>query len=270
MTQFANNKKCAAFTLIELLVVIAIIAILAAMLLPALTKAKILAQKTYCMNNLKQVQLAWVMYSGDNDDRIVPVSNYVPSSVTDPKIQPSAAEAQLYPGNYTTASVGTNLLYGRLGLLYSYLKADAVFKCPADPKKTSFGDRTVRSYSVNGWMNPTASTLGSGYLHPTSTYQVFTKQAQIVHPTEIYIILEESPGTINDDWFVENPDTPTQWTDMPAAYHNRTSMIQFADGHAQNRKWTDKHVVNQDGNFTFYDPTSGDLAWMLSVTTIHR
>jgi prepilin-type processing-associated H-X9-DG protein len=188
----------------------------------------------------------------------------------DSKIQPGAAEAQLYPGNFTTAFVATNVLYGRLGLLYPFLKSDAIFKCPADPKKTSSGDRTTRSYSANGWMNPTASTAGSSYIHPTSTYQVFTKQTQISRPADLYVLLEENPGTINDDWFVENPDTPTQWTDMPAAYHNRTSMILFADGHAQNRKWTDKHVVNQDGNFTFYDSGSGDLAWMISITTIRR
>ena len=83
-------------------------------------------------------------------------------------------------------------------------------------------------------------------------------------------MLEESPGTINDDWFVEDPDTPTQWTDMPAAYHNNTCMILFADGHAQNCKWTDRKVLSQAGNFTISDPKSGDLAWVLSITTVHR
>ena len=269
MTLVATNKGRSAFTLIELLVVIAIIAILAAMLLPALAKAKVQAQKTSCMNNLKQIQLAWLMYSGENNDRLVPISNYVPNFPTDPKIQPGAAEAQLYPGS-VALTTSTNVLFGRLGLLYPYLKSDVVFKCPADPKKTSSGDRTIRSYSANGWMNPTASTLASGYLHPTATYVVFKKQSDISKPSDIYIMLEESPGTINDDWFVENPDTPTEWTDMPASYHNKTSMILFADGHAQNRKWTDKQVVNQAGNFTFYDSTSGDLAWVLRITTIHR
>jgi prepilin-type N-terminal cleavage/methylation domain-containing protein len=267
MTAFENPKRKNGFTLIELLVVIAI---LAAMLLPALAKAKIAAQKTYCMNNLKQIQLAWVMYSGDNTDKIVPVSNYAPAFVTDPLIQSGAAEAQVYSGN-VNATTSTNVLFGRLGLLYPYLKSDVVFKCPADTKKTMNNvDPTTRSYSVNGWMNPTASTAGGAYLHPQATYRVFKKQTDIAHTSNIYIMLEESPGTINDDWFVEDPDTPAQWTDMPASYHNKSSFLLFADGHAQNRKWTDKQVVSQAGNFVPADPNSDDLAWLLSATTVFR
>jgi len=270
MLPLTNNKKSTAFTLIELLVVIAIIAILAAMLLPALGRAKIQAEKTRCMNNLKEIQLGWLMYTGENGEKIVPVSNYVPNLPSDPLIQPGAVEAQLFPGS-VSAATGTNELFGQRSLLYPALKSIKPFKCPADPKKGLDNKTpTIRSYSVNAWMNPTASTLGSGYLHPTASYLVFKKQTDIRKPSDLYILLEESPGTINDDWFVEDPDAPTEWTDMPASYHSKSCMILFSDGHAQNRKWTDKKVIAQAGNFTTYDSKSGDLAWLLSITTVHR
>jgi prepilin-type N-terminal cleavage/methylation domain-containing protein/prepilin-type processing-associated H-X9-DG protein len=266
------------FTLIELLVVIAIIAILAALLLPVLAKAKVQAQKTFCMNNLRQIQLAWVLYCNANEDTIVPVSNHGSTDVTDSQIQPGAAESQIFPGNVNT--LGN---FAKLSLLYPYHHSDVLWKCPADPRKilvngVPSANPTIRSYSVNGWMNPTPSTASQTYLHPQDTYRVFRKQSDIRSPSEIYIALEESPGTINDSWFVECPDTPTEWTDMPASYHNRSSMLLFADGHAENRLWTDYEVVSQAGNFVTANPVpqppyndlNNDLTWVLSITTIHR
>ena len=274
MTAFENPKRENGFTLIELLVVIAIIAILAAMLLPALAKTKIAAQKTFCMNNLKQIQLAWVMYSGENNDQIVPVSNYGDSGVNDPAIASGGAEAQCFPGNVTVLQC-TNVLYARLSLLHPYLQSDVIFKCPADTRNVYYstgntGPKTTRSYSVNGWMNPTKTTLSQSYLHSSAIYSAFKKQTDILRTSDIYIMLEESPGTINDDWFVENPDAPTEWTDMPASYHNKSSFLLFADGHAQNRKWTDYQVVKQAGNFVTADPGSSDLTWLLSATVPRR
>ncbi len=258
------------FTLIELLVVIAIIAILAALILPALAKAKVEAQKTTCMNNLKQIQLAWLMYSGDNNESIAPVSNYLPSFATDPAIAPGGAEAQVYPGDVNNIT-STNVMFPKLGVLFPFMQSDVIFKCPADPKMIpGYQIRTTRSYSVNGWMNPTKSTAGSSYLHPQATYWVFKKQSDIRMTSNMYIMIEESPGTINDDWFVECPDTPNQWTDMPASYHNKSCFLLYADGHAQPRKWTDRQVVSQAGNFVPKDPNSDDLSFLLNATTVPR
>ncbi|HZL77605.1 MAG TPA: prepilin-type N-terminal cleavage/methylation domain-containing protein [Candidatus Limnocylindrales bacterium] len=268
------KRKSPGFTLIELLVVIAIIAILAAMLLPALSKAKIKAQKTFCMNNLKQIHLAWVMYSGDNDDRIVPVSNQIPGGPNDPNMAPGAAEAQIFPGDVGLL-VCTNVRYARNSLLYPYHRSDVLFKCPADPRNVNWrpnnsGPPTTRSYSVNGWMNPTTVTASQPYLQRQDLFRVFIKQANISHPSDIWVTIEENPGTINDDWFVENPASPGAWTDLPASYHNKSCILLFADGHAASRKWTDYQIISQQGINMGKDPSSDDLPWLLAATTVHR
>jgi prepilin-type N-terminal cleavage/methylation domain-containing protein/prepilin-type processing-associated H-X9-DG protein len=263
-----SARRLAGFTLIELLVVIAIIAILAAILLPVLAKAQVAAYRTYCMNNLKQVHLAWAMYSDENNNTICPVSNYTDSGANDPNILPGGAEAQFFPGNVQFLRC-TNIGYIQDSLLYPYTKSGAVFKCPADPRKVSIttGPPTIRSYSVNAWMNPTAGALSSGYLLSTTIYKVLKKQTDIPRPTDIYVTIEEDPNTINDDFFVENPATPNQWTDIPAAYHNKTCILLFADGHAQLRKWTDVQIVGSPGNKQ-KDPNSDDLPWLLNATTV--
>ncbi len=277
----SNNERSrvSGFTLIELLVVIAIIAILAALLLPVLNKAKIQAQKTLCMNNLKQIQLCWLMYGNDNNEMIVPVSNQSGSSPTDPIIQPGkGAEAQLYPGTvYNNPTEATNLGFGRVGLLYPCLRSDTIFKCPADPRNQNFGNGgrinkgqpTVRSYSENGWMNPTPAT-STNLSMPTQSYWNFKKQTQIPRPTDFFTLIEEDPGSINDDFFCQTVGQNNKWVDMPAIYHNKSCMILFVDGHAQNRKWTDSGVLSQAGIDAPADSKSGDLAWMLSITTLHR
>src|SRR5437762_12228469 len=143
---FNFSTRHAAFTLIELLVVIAIIAVLAALLLPTLAKAKQSAQSTKCLSNLKQLQLAWLNYAHDNNDRLVP--NKTRNTGV---IQRSVAPSWVL-GNAKWDRAMTNI---RAGLLYSHAGAEGVFHCPRD-KSLTRGAATpalrIRSYSLSAWL----------------------------------------------------------------------------------------------------------------------
>jgi prepilin-type N-terminal cleavage/methylation domain-containing protein/prepilin-type processing-associated H-X9-DG protein len=264
------------FTLIELLVVIAIIAILAAMLLPALTKAKVKAQGISCINNLKQLQLGWLMYSGDNSDRICQTGNNIsPNLAPTPYTvgyQPGQQYANWVLGDVSSGSGSTNVDWIKNGLLWPYINGLGVYKCPADRRTVSYpsskGAPTIRSMSMNAWMNP----LPNSYLD--SAYRTFRKQGDISKPTDIWVTLDENPGSINDGWFLEDPVSyKTTWVDIPATYHNKAGGMSFADGHAIIRKWTDPKILANPptpSDFNPMTPGNGDLPWLLGETTVHK
>lgn len=263
-----------AFTLIELLVVITIIAILAALLLPVLGKAKQKGQGIGCLNNLKQLQIGWSLYSMDNDDKIVRTGG-MQSLVTnpnDPTAQPGGARANWVLGSVNpndsprTMCIDPQFIVN--GLLFPYVKTLAVYKCPADRKTGPGGVPTVRSVSMNAWMNPISIEIFS------SQNRVFRKQSDIVNPppSKCWVLIDENPGTINDGWFMEDPISyPNTWVDMPACYHHRAGGLSFADGHAEIKKWTDSRVLAQTyPTFTQRDMSSPDLPWLHERTTSRR
>ncbi|TAK95440.1 MAG: prepilin-type N-terminal cleavage/methylation domain-containing protein [Verrucomicrobia bacterium] len=248
------------FTLIELLVVIAIIAILAAMLLPALGRAKTKAQAIQCLNNLRQLQTAWNLYSGDNEEKVVQTCgmNYLAPSATDPLYQPGAKRANWVLGR---ADNGDPDMI-RNGLLFSYTKSMNIYKCPGD--KTTH----LRSMSMNAWMNPIDT---EGLLSPL--YQIFRKQTDIRNPVETWVTIDERPeGTksINDGWFVVAPEQPNKWYDFPAALHANAGGLSFADGHSITKKWKDAKIfdLNADAGVRADPPPLGDLTWLAERTTV--
>jgi len=269
------NKGClAGFTLIELLVVIAIIAILAAMLLPALSKAKTKAQGIGCINNLKQLQLAWYLYSGDNSDQVVRSAGMdrLVQFPNDPEgIPPAGAKSQWVLGTMDSLPSATNYVLLQMGTLFPYVKALGVYKCPADRK--AYGPAaTVRSMSMNCWMNPINSWNNVKGYGGGSELRVFRKQTdiQVPAPAKCWVFIDENPSSINDGWFVNDPNDKAHWPDVPATYHNGAGGLSFADGHAEIKKWRDRNVLAVTSVAQLpapKDPNSDDLFWLQERTT---
>ena len=229
------------FTLIELLVVIAIIAILAGMLLPALAKAKTKAQGVMCMSNTKQLMLAWQMYNGDNDDRII-MSFHGGNTLAEAN---NARNAPWVIGwlDWGTSQDNTNILYlidERYSKLAKYFgNARNIFKCPADiylssAQKNRGWKERVRSLSGNIGIGDGNAETGPW----ENIYKHIRKTSEFLFPgpSETWVYLDEHPDSINDAGFF-NPRAAS-WIDQPATYHNGASGFSFADGHAEIHKWT--------------------------------
>jgi prepilin-type N-terminal cleavage/methylation domain-containing protein/prepilin-type processing-associated H-X9-DG protein len=232
------------FTLIELLVVIAIIAILAGMLLPALSRAKSKGQSISCLNNLRQLQLAWQSYATDHDDWIVP--NRIVRQGNDF----AADKGSWVVGNAWLDGNGSNVI---AGALYSYLSSLLVYRCPSDLSRVkNYPElRRARSFSANLYLNASAGPN----VFPTDFNRddpVPRKTASLSSPgpSRTFVFIDEHENTIDDGAFCfPSPHSKfgaafaPSWDDFPADRHNNGSNLSFADGHAEHWRWKWKRKV---------------------------
>jgi len=280
----------AAFTLIELLVVIAIIAILAAILLPVLAKAKMKAWGISCMNNTRQLTLAWRMYADDNQQLLVPSdgnNGWVTPAFEDFTASPVNWDYNYNPNPTQTGNIAK-------APLWQYADNVKLYRCPADLTQVQVNNTRpfepgwspglyprVRSYSMNVYLHDVTGDAGPGM--NTTWNKVYVKSTDILNPgpDQIWVFVDENSYSVNDGEFVVcmngYPNTPSQWEyiDWPEyRRHNAASGYSFADGHAEIHAWHDSRTANcplTDYITKVADTTDGnnnqDVYWQMDHST---
>jgi prepilin-type N-terminal cleavage/methylation domain-containing protein len=253
-----------AFTLIELLVVIAIIAILMAILMPALRLARDQGRRVHCVSNVRSLTMAWYMYQDENDNKLINAN--VPRS--NQFRNPPEGFCWVEPpqdggGNYTgeNPTLQDELRGIERGTLYSYVKNVDIYRCPADDRKRNPARATFRSYSIAGGMNGEER-------YDNYTGRAIIKYTEMKNPATKYVFVEEAdPRQWNMGSWILYP-TGDSWCDPLSIWHCNRSCLGWADGRAEMHRWLDERTIemariySDEGEWSPTHPDNPDLKFM--------